>query len=116
MEIYLVSVIRFFFLLIASSIFSGITLAQEQINTSSKNSEIIMGYYPQWGIYSPNIHIHDLPLDLMTHFVYMNAGVNEKGEVYVGDPYADIEHFYPNSNLEKEAILGDRTQFFQHLF
>ena len=46
----------------------------------------------------------------MTHLVYQSAYLNKKGEIEVGDAFADIEHLYPNTNLEQEEILGSFEQ------
>ena len=82
-------------------------------DSSPKNvtsAPIIMGYYAQWSIYSPNLHIQDLPLELMTHLVYQSADLTSEGVVVVGDPFADVEHLYPNTLIEQETILGSFGQ------
>lgn len=80
------------------------TQPQEQSNP------IVMGYYSEWAIYSPNIHIQDLPSQLMTHLVYKSANLSKNGEVEVGDTFADIEHLYPTVNIEEEEVLGNFGQ------
>jgi len=81
-----------------------------ELATSVINNPIVMGYYSQWAIYSPNIHIQDLPVDYMTHIVYKSAYLNEYGEIITGDSFADIEHLYPTVNIEEEEILGSFGQ------
>lgn len=71
---------------------------------------IVLGYYEQWGIYSPNVHIQDLPLERLTHLVYLAADVNEQGEVIVGDVYSDIQHMYPDQNQEDMPFGGSFGQ------
>ena len=71
---------------------------------------IVMGYYSDWAIYGPNIHIQDLPSQLMTHLVYKSANLTKDGNVIVGDAFADIEHLYSTVNIEEEEILGNFGQ------
>lgn len=73
-------------------------------------SPIVMGYYSQWSIYSPNIHIQDLQSHLMTHLVYKSAYLSDDGAIKLGDSFADIEHLYPTVNIEEESILGSFGQ------
>ena len=73
-------------------------------------SPIVMGYYSEWSIYSPNIHVQDLPAQLMTHLVYKSANLTKEGLVEVGDAFADIEHLYPTVNIEEEDVLGNFGQ------
>lgn len=68
---------------------------------------MIVGYYESWGIYSPNVHVRDLPLSRLTHLIYQNARVTEKGEVLVGDIYADIQHIYPDDDLSLQDYAGN---------
>lgn len=82
---------------------------------------MIVGYYESWGIYSPNVHIRDLPLARLTHLIYQNARVTETGEVLVGDIYADIQHIYPDDDLSKQDYAGnfdelnDVRPYFSHI-
>ncbi len=68
-----------------------------------------MGYYSQWSIYSPNIHIRDLPTHLMTHLVYKSADLTKEGDVILGDSYADIEFLYPGAD-RNDQFLGSFGQ------
>jgi chitinase len=77
---------------------------------SVTSTPIVMGYYSQWAIYSPNIHIQDLQAHFMTHLVYKSAYLSHDGTIKLGDAFADIEHLYPTVNIEKEKILGSFGQ------
>ena len=54
---------------------------------------------------SPNVHIHDLPLEHLTHLIYLAADVNEQGEVILGDVYSDIQNMYADQ-VEDEIPFG----------
>ncbi|MCE2572406.1 glycosyl hydrolase family 18 protein [Motilimonas eburnea] len=58
----------------------------------------IMAYYKQWGIYSPNYHIKDVPGTQITHLVYQSAKFDSEGTVEVGDEYADLNLQYPDAD------------------
>lgn len=71
------------------------------------NNKMLVGYYDQWGIYSPNRHIRDLPLELMTHLVYIGAKISDSGQVVIGDSYADIEQLSTESEAGAFDYLGN---------
>ncbi|MDO6527846.1 glycosyl hydrolase family 18 protein [Motilimonas sp. 1_MG-2023] len=58
----------------------------------------IIAYYKQWGIYSPNYHIKDVPVGQVTHLVYQSAKFDSEGTVEVGDEYADLNLQYPDAD------------------
>ncbi len=92
------------------SIFLLYTANVSAINHAEQNKPpVIMGYYSQWSVYSPNIHIRDLPTHLMTHFVYKSADLTKDGEVILGDSYADIEFLYPGAD-RNDRFLGSFGQ------
>ena len=106
---YQIQLIVLFSTAIILTVMSSSLSYANTIDSSPKNvtsAPIIMGYYAQWSIYSPNLHIQDLPLELMTHLVYQSADLTSEGVVVVGDPFADVEHLYPNTLIEQETILG----------
>lgn len=81
-----------------------------QAQPPTPSDPIVMGYYSEWAIYSPNIHIQDLPSQLMTHLVYKSANLTKSGDIEVSDIFADIEHLYPTVNIEEEEFLGNFGQ------
>lgn len=54
----------------------------------------IVGYFPSWGIYARNYHVPDIPAAQLTHINYAFANLHN-GQIALGDPYADIDRFYP---------------------
>jgi chitinase len=80
------------------------------VNINQLHKPVIMGYYSQWSIYSPNQHIQDIPLHFMTHFVYKSAFLSAEGNVEPGDIFSDIEHLYPDANIEIDTVLGSFGQ------
>ncbi len=81
--------------------------------TAKANESFIVGFYEQWGIYSPNTHINDLPLERLTHLIYQRANVNLDGRVIAGDIFADLQHKYTNDNMEVQAYAGNFGQLFK---
>jgi len=98
------------------SFVSSLTFATSFNIQSNKNKKIpsdqpvLMGYYSQWAIYSPNVHIQDLPLHLMSHLVYKSALLSANGTIEPGDSFADVEHLYPDANIEQDMYLGNFGQ------
>jgi len=60
----------------------------------AQSPQRIVGYFPSWGIYARNYHVPDVPAALLTHVNYAFANV-QNGVVVLGDPYADIDRWYP---------------------
>ncbi len=54
----------------------------------------IVGYFPSWGIYARNFHVPDIDAAKLTHVNYAFANV-VNGVIALGDPYADIDKWYP---------------------
>lgn len=67
---------------------------------------LVVGYYESWGIYSPGVHVKDLPLDRLTHIVYQNANLTQDAEVIPGDIYADLQHIYPDDDMSQQGYVG----------
>lgn len=98
-------IIYLFSLLVLLTAFSNDAKSSSIENSDSLNSKpIIMGYYSQWAVYSPNVHVQDLPAHLMTHLVYKSANLTDEGEVEPGDSFADMEHLYPSADREEEFL------------
>jgi chitinase len=96
----LISVYLLTFLFFIPNTFADST----QLKLTPTHQPIIMGYYSQWAVYSPNIHIQDLPAHLMTHLVYKSANLTANGEIEPGDWFADLEHLYPSADREEEFL------------
>lgn len=91
----------------ACMLFATNAVAQHEI--AHDESPVIMGYYSQWSIYSPNIHIRDLPTHLMTHLIYKSAVLTKNGQVILGDSFADTEYLYPGADRD-DLFLGNFGQ------
>ena len=65
---------------------------------ATAETKAIIAYYKQWGIYSPNYHIKDIPGAQITHLVYQSAKFDAEGTVEVGDEYADLNLQYPDAD------------------
>jgi chitinase len=62
--------------------------------TAQSPSGRVVGYFPSWGIYARNYHVPQIPAAQLTHINYAFANVVQ-GRIALGDPYADIDRFYP---------------------
>lgn len=71
------------------------------------HQKLIIGYYEQWAVFGPNIHIDDLPLERMTHLVYDSAGLTADGTVALGQPVADIYFQSPQDNMSEQTFAGN---------
>lgn len=84
-------------------------VAKPAVSNAAPNKHIV-GFYEQWGIYSPNIHVNDLPLERLTHLIYQRATVDREGKVTPGDLFADLQHRHPNDNIEGQKFAGNFGQ------
>lgn len=99
---------RYFFLvaIVLLTSLSGFANELYVSKNGEKNKPLIVGYYNQWGIYSPNVHTRHLPLELFTHLVYRSAHVSTHNEVVPGDLFADIGHLYPDVDVDRQEFVG----------
>ena len=65
----------------------------------------IIGYYTSWSIYARDYHLSDVPIDQITHINYAFANI-EDGEIILGDPYADVDRFYPGDSWDQDSLRG----------
>ncbi|VUD64248.1 Chitinase A1 [Thalassocella blandensis] len=68
---------------------------------------LLVGYYEQWAVFGPNIHIDDLALERMTHLVYESAELTPDGKVALGQPVADIYFQSPQDNMSSQNFAGN---------
>ncbi len=64
------------------------------VATAQEPARRIVGYFVSWGIYARNYHVSDIPAASLTHVNYAFANL-ANGSIALGDPYADIDRFYP---------------------
>ncbi|MBK8980004.1 MAG: glycoside hydrolase family 18 protein [Planctomycetes bacterium] len=65
----------------------------------------VIGYFTSWSVYARNYHVPDIPADRITHVNYAFANV-VGGRIALGDPYADIDRFYPGDSWAPGALRG----------
>ena len=71
--------------------------SSEPPKTENSDSRRIIGYFPEWGVYSRNYHIADIPGEKLTHINYSFAKI-ENGEVAIWDEYAFLQKHYSETD------------------
>ena len=75
--------------------------------TSYAEQNRIVGYYTSWSIYARNYHVPNIPPDEITHINYAFANINgSTNTIMLGDPYADIDKYYPGDSWEPDSLRG----------
>jgi chitinase len=72
--------------------------------------ERIVGYFTAWSVYGRDYHVPDIPADSLTHVNYAFANISAEGTCALGDPYADIDKFYPGDSWDAGALRGSFHQ------
>jgi len=68
--------------------------------------KMVLGYFRDWGIYSPNFHVNDIDASKLTHLIYESATLDKSGNIVLGDEYADTLHFYEGEEASVSGSLG----------
>ncbi|GAP63111.1 chitinase [Ardenticatena maritima] len=71
---------------------------------------IVVGYYPSWGVYDSDYHVMDIDASKLTHINYAFANISNDGRCVLGDPYADVDKFYPGDSWDAGALRGSFNQ------
>ena len=85
-------------------------------NDDSENSDLyfdknIIGYYTSWSIYARNYEVADIPAEKVNVINYAFANINPNtGTIVLGDPYADIDKFYPGDCWDEGCLRGNFHQ------
>jgi len=67
----------------------------------------IVGYYTSWSIYARDYHVTDIPAEMISHVNYAFANISPtEGAIILGDPYADIDRFYPGDSWDPDSLRG----------
>ena len=61
---------------------------------TTQSTQRIVGYFPSWGVYARDYHVPMIPAAELTHINYAFAKI-QGGVIVLGDPYADIDRWYP---------------------
>jgi chitinase len=69
----------------------------------------IIAYFAAWSVYGRNFHIADIDASLITHLNYAFLNISG-GECVLGDPYADIDRFYPGDSWDPGSLRGSFHQ------
>lgn len=69
----------------------------------------LVGYYTSWSIYARDYHVPDIPAQQVTAINYAFANIAD-GEIALGDPYADIDRFYPGDSWHPDSLRGSFHQ------
>jgi len=84
------------------------TLSFPQDRPFDKN---IIGYYTSWSIYGRDYHVTDIPVEKISVINYAFANINPStGTIVLGDPYADIDKFYPGDCWDEGCLRGSFHQ------
>ena len=71
----------------------------------------IIGYYTSWSVYARDYHVSDIPSEKINFINYAFANINSvTGTIILGDPYADIDKFYPGDCWEEGCLRGSFHQ------
>jgi len=71
----------------------------------------IIGYYTSWSIYARNYEVADIPAEKVSIINYAFANINPNtGTIILGDPYADIDKFYPGDCWDNDCLRGNFHQ------
>jgi len=69
----------------------------------------IIGYFVSWGVYVRDYHVPDIPAEKINVINYAFANISG-GEIILGDPYADIDKFYPGDCWDPGCERGSFHQ------
>ncbi len=90
---------------IAAVVFAVVAVAQDCGVAQASPPSRVYGFFTSWSVYARNYHIDDVPAKDLTHLVYMPANV-VAGRIALGDPYADVDKFYPGDSWAVGALRG----------
>ncbi|CAN0350572.1 unnamed protein product, partial [Phaeothamnion confervicola] len=69
---------------------------------------VIVGYYPEWGIYERKFNVADCPAEALDVVNYAFASIKD-GKIALNDPWADVQKPFPG-DAEGQAVKGNFHQ------
>lgn len=69
---------------------------------------VIVGYYPEWGIYERKFNVADAPAEALDVINYAFANIKD-GKIALSDPWADVQKPFPG-DAEALAVKGNFHQ------
>ena len=83
-----------------------------QIVFGQEFNKNIIGYYTSWSVYVRDYHVPDIPVDKINYINYAFANIdNTAGTIILGDPYADIDKWYPGDSWHPDSLRDVSTGF-----
>jgi chitinase len=73
-------------------------------------SKRVVGYFAAWSVYGRNYHVPQIPAAQLSHVNYAFAKISQAGLIELGDPYADVDRFYPGDSWAPGALRGSFHQ------
>lgn len=68
----------------------------------------VVAYHGAWSMYR-DYHIYEIPVGHVTHVIYSFAQI-VNGEIAHGDPWADVDRFYPGDSHHPDSLRGNLHQ------
>ena len=77
--------------------------------TPTGSQPIVAAYFPEWGIYSRDYQIADVPADQLTHLIYAFAQIDSTGRVALFDGYAATDKRFSDP---RDAVGGVADRYY----
>ncbi|MCD8481916.1 MAG: glycoside hydrolase family 18 protein [Verrucomicrobia bacterium] len=82
--------------------------AQQQLSGHRSYPFVVVGYFAEWGIYTADYTLADVPADRLTHLIYSFAKI-EDGRIAIVDPQAAL-HFEMPADRPESWPAGQLAQ------
>jgi chitinase len=89
----------------------ALLLALAAIAAAQVHDKRVVAYYTSWSVYGRDYHVPEIPAGRITHINYAFANIDgDAGGIMLGDPYADIDRWYPGDSWEPGSLRGSFHQ------